>query len=167
MFNVTTNREEDIRLRHRLSNVRIEQLINKKPENVIHADTLVGEAIDLFTELSVRYLYVINDKNEFLGVLAHKDITRSLLGALNLEEPIPAHLISRTYLEPLHLRMTLDEVQDAFVTYNGERLPVLDFADPPHLMGVVYKSEVLRRYSEIKKSIDKSSEVKMNPFIRA
>ncbi|SPY08493.1 ClcB-like voltage-gated chloride channel protein [Oligella urethralis] len=167
MFNVTTNREEDIRLRHRLSNVRIEQLINKKPENVIHADTLVGEAIDLFTELSVRYLYVINDKNEFLGVLAHKDITRSLLGALNLEGPIPAHLISRTYLEPLHLRMTLDEVQDAFVTYNGERLPVLDFADPPHLMGVVYKSEVLRRYSEIKKSIDKSSEVKMNPFIRA
>lgn len=166
MFNVTTNREEDIRLRHRLSNVRIEQMINKKPENVIHSEMLVGEAIDLFTELSVRYLYVTNDKNEFLGVLAHKDITRSLLGALKLDEPIPGHLISRTYLEPLHLRMTLDEVQDQFVTYNGERLPVLDFADPPHLMGVVYKSDVLRRYSEIKKSIDKTSEVKMNPFIR-
>lgn len=166
MFNVTTNREEDIRLRHRLSNVRIEQMINKKPENVIQSDMLVGEAIDLFTELSVRYLYVINEKNEFLGVLAHKDITRSLLGALKLDEPIPGHLISRTYLEPLHLRMTLDEVQDQFVTYNGERLPVLDFADPPHLMGVVYKSDVLRRYSEIKKSIDKTSEVKMNPFIR-
>lgn len=166
MFNVTTNREEDIRLRHRLSNVRIEQLINKKPENVIQSEMLVGEAIDLFTELSVRYLYVVNEQNEFLGVLAHKDITRSLLGALKPDEPIPAHLISRTYLEPLHLRMTLDEVQDEFVTYNGERLPVLDFADPPHLMGVVYKSDVLRRYSEIKKSIDKTSEVKMNPFIR-
>lgn len=166
MFNVTTNREEDIRVRHRLSNVRIEQLINKKPENVIQDQMLVGEAIDLFTELSVRYLYVVNEQNEFLGVLAHKDITRSLLGALKLDEPIPAHLISRTYLEPLHLRMTLDEVQDKFVTYSGERLPVLDFADPPHLMGLVYKSDVLRRYSEIKKSIDKTSEVKMNPFIR-
>ncbi|NLA88541.1 MAG: hypothetical protein GX844_01630, partial [Alcaligenaceae bacterium] len=31
MFNVTVNREEDIRLRHRLSNVRIEQLVNKNP----------------------------------------------------------------------------------------------------------------------------------------
>lgn len=166
MFNVTTNREEDIRLRHRLGNVRIEQLINKKPENIIHGDKLVGEAIDLFTELSVRYLYVVNDDNEFLGVLAHRDITRSLLGAVKPDEPIPRHLISRTYLEPLRLGMTLDEVQDAFVAYNGERLPVLDFADPPHLLGVVYKSDVLRRYSEIKKSIDKSSEVKLNPFIR-
>lgn len=166
MFNVTTNREEDIRLRHRLGNVRIEQLINKKPENIIHNGMLVGEAIDLFTELSVRYLYVVNDDNEFLGVLAHKDITRSLLGAVKVDEPIPAHLISRTYLEPLRLGMTLDEVQDKFVAYNGERLPVLDFAEPPHLLGVVYKSDVLRRYSEIKKSIDKTSEVKMNPFIR-
>ena len=166
MFNVTTNREEDIRLRHRLSNVRIEQLINKKPENIIRNDVVVGEAIDLFTELSVRYLYVVNEKNEFLGVLAHKDITRSLLGAVQLDEPIPVHLISRTYLEPLRLGMTLDEVQDEFVTYNGERLPVLDFSEPPLLLGVVYKSDVLRRYSEIKKSIDKTSEVKMNPFIR-
>lgn len=166
MFNVTTNREEDIRLRHRLANVRIEQLINKNPENIIHSDKLVGEAIDLFTELSVRYLYVVNQDNEFLGVLAHRDITRSLLGALKPDEPIPVHLISRTYLEPLRLGMTLDEVQDEFVTYNGERLPVLDFTDPPHLLGVVYKSDVLRRYSEIKKSIDKTSEVKMNPFIR-
>ncbi|NLB30387.1 MAG: ClcB-like voltage-gated chloride channel protein [Alcaligenaceae bacterium] len=166
MFNVTTDREEDIRLRHRLSNVRIEQLINKNPENIIRSDKLVGEAIDLFTELSVRYLYVVNEDNEFLGVLAHRDITRSLLGAVKLDEPIPVQLISRTYLEPLRLGMTLDEVQDEFVTYNGERLPVLDFADPPHLLGVVYKSDVLRRYSEIKKSIDKTSEVKMNPFIR-
>ena len=166
MFNVTTNREEDIRLRHRLGNVRIEQLINKNPENIIRDDTVIGGAIDLFTELSVRYLYVVNEEHEFLGVLAHKDITRGLLGALNLDEPIPAHLISRTYLEPLRLGMTLDEVQDEFVTYNGERLPVLDFAEPPHLLGVVYKSDVLRRYSEIKKSIDKTSEVKMNPFIR-
>lgn len=166
MFNVTTNREEDIRLRHRLGNVRIEQLINKNPENIIRNDNLVSEAIDLFTELSVRYLYVVNEDNEFLGVLAHRDITRSLLGAVKLDEPIPAHLISRTYLEPLRSGMTLDEVQDEFVTYNGERLPVLDFAEPPHLLGVVYKSDVLRRYSEIKKSIDKTSEVKLNPFIR-
>lgn len=166
MFNVTTNREEDIRLRHRLGNVRIEQLVNKNPENTILSDKLVGEAIDMFTELSVRYLYVINDDNEFMGVLAHRDITRGLLGAVKPDEPIPAHLISRTYLEPLRLGMTLDEVQDEFVTYNGERLPVLDFSDPPHLLGVVYKSDVLRRYSEIKKSIDKTSEVKMNPFIR-
>ncbi len=123
--------------------------------------------VDLFTELNVRYLYVVNEQNEFMGVLAHTDITRSLLGVLNLDEPIPAQLISRTYLEPLHLRMTLDEVQDKFVDFNGERLPVLDFAEPPHLIGVVYKSDVLRRYSEIKKSIDKSSEVKMNPFMRS
>ena len=167
MFNVTVNREEDIRLRHRLSNVRIEQLVNKNPVNVIKDETLVRDVVDLFTELNVRYLYVVNEQNEFMGVLAHTDITRSLLGVLNLDEPIPAQLISRTYLEPLHLRMTLDEVQDKFVDFNGERLPVLDFAEPPHLIGVVYKSDVLRRYSEIKKSIDKSSEVKMNPFMRS
>lgn len=167
MFNVTTSREEDLRLRHRLSNVRIEQLINKTPENVIRNDKLVSDAIELFTELSVRYLYVINEQNQFLGVLAHRDITRSLLGAVKLDEVIPEHLISRTYLEPLHLGMTLDQVQDAFVSYNGERLPVLDAHEPPHLLGVVYKSDVLRRYSEIKKSIDNSSEVKINPFIRS
>ena len=76
----------------------------------------------------------------------------------DLDEPISTKLIQRTYVDPLRLNMSLDEVQDHFVNFNGERLPVIDLQDPPHLIGIVYKSDVLRKYSEIKRIEDQRGE---------
>lgn len=68
-----------------------------------------------------------------------------------LDEPIPADFIQRSFVDPLKLDMGLDEVQNSFFSYNGERLPVVDNSEKPKLVGLVYKSDLLRKLSEIKK----------------
>ena len=54
--------------------------------------------------------------------------------------------------------MTLDQAQEIFVHYDGERLPVVTKDENPRLLGVVYKSSLLERYSAIKRTIDLSSD---------
>jgi len=55
--------------------------------------------------------------------------------------------------------MGLDEAQDIFVQYQGERLPVISRDEQPKLLGVVYKSALLEKYSLLKRSLDASADV--------
>ena len=58
--------------------------------------------------------------------------------------------------------MSLDEAQQYFVNFQGERLPVLSLDESPRLLGVVYKSALLEKYTAIKRSLDSSSEALFN-----
>nr|WP_254045890.1 hypothetical protein [Paenalcaligenes hominis] len=55
--------------------------------------------------------------------------------------------------------MSLDEAQEHFSGFAGERLPVVSSLENPRLLGVVYKSALLEKYSALKRSFDASSEV--------
>ena len=54
--------------------------------------------------------------------------------------------------------MSLDEAQAYFVEFRGERLPVVSDDGQATLLGVVYKSAVLEKYSALKRSMDASAE---------
>lgn len=155
MFKVTEQREQSDDIRHKLSKLNIKSLLNRT-DTVITPNNTLQELVTMFSEHGVRYIYVVNEYNEFLGAIANKDITRMLLAHQDLEQTIPADFIERSYLEPLNIHMSLDEVQERFVDFVGERLPVVDTQTAPHLLGIVYKSDVLRKLSEIKKIVDKS-----------
>src|SRR5699024_12374013 len=61
-------------------------------------------------------------------------------------------------IEPLTSAMSLDDAQGLFVNFNGERLPVVNNPTQKRLLGVVYKSALLERYSVLKRTLDASSE---------
>lgn len=157
MFDITENRDKNDAIRRELSKLRVNSLVHPT-QTILTTENTVREALDLFIGQGLRFIYIVNEEKEFLGVIAHKDVTSLLLIQQNLDEPISMELVQRTYLEPLKLNMSLDEVQDRFVNFNGERLPVVDLQDPPHLIGIVYKSDVLRKYSEIKRIEDQRGE---------
>lgn len=161
MYGVTENRASSETLRRELRKLQAEDFV-RQPRNVIFKHSSLREAILKFTQYSVRYVYVVNEVGQYLGVVAHKDITRLMLDDIDLDQPLPESLISNEYLAPLHTGMTLDELQHSLTNFSGERLPVIDQSDPPYLIGVINKSEVLTKYGEIKESLDHTSEVLMD-----
>lgn len=153
MFTITGDRDKNDEVRRELSKLRVNSMIHPTTTALTTGHT-VRDALNLFIEEGLRFIYIINEEKEFLGAIAHKDITSLLLIHQDLDAPISVELIQRTYIEPLKLNMNLDEVQDRFVNFSGERLPVVDLKEPAHFLGVVYKSDVLRKYSEIKRIQD-------------
>lgn len=155
MFEVTEQRDKSDAVRLALSKLKVKSLLH--PTNtVLGPEYTLRDAVNIFAEQSVRFVYVVNKEQEFLGAIAHTDITRVLLSRQDLDAPIPPDLLERTYLAPLNISMNLEQAQDAFVNFAGERLPVVDLNNPPRLLGVVYKSDVLRKYSELKQLNDRS-----------
>ncbi|MFV9473499.1 ClcB-like voltage-gated chloride channel protein [Advenella sp. RU8] len=157
MYAVTESRDKDLLLRHRLRQLRLANLVSPVSTVIKHNQT-VQDALNMFIEYGVRFIYVVNEMNEYQGVIAHKDISSFLLSGNDLRAPVSGELINRSYVTALHPDMTLDEVLDYFVSFSGERLPVLSADERPILLGVVYKSDVLKKFNELKRLLDASSE---------
>lgn len=157
MFAVVEHRDKSDEVRLELSKLKVKSLLNPAT-TVLTPQHTMNDVVNMFAEHSARYIYMVNDLQEFLGVISVQDVTRTLLTQKDLNQAIPPDLLERTYIEPLHIAMNLDEVQDRFVNFVGERLPVVDQQTPPHLVGVVYKSDVLRKFSELKRMTEQSSQ---------
>lgn len=158
MYDVILVRERDERLRHTLRTMRINQLI--RPANTIVLTTAkVSEALQMFLEYPVKYLYVVDESNVYQGVIAQQDLTRLLLHHTDAQEQLVGEVIRLDFVKTLTATMSLDEAQSYFVSFQGERLPVLSEDEEPRLIGVVYKSAVLEKYSAIKRSLDAAGEV--------
>src|SRR5690606_27478123 len=154
---VTVARERDALLRYQLRHTVIAQLV--RPANTVVATSApVSDALQMFLEYPVKYLYVVDEGNVFQGVIAQQDLTRLLLSQGEVQQMAAGEVLRLNFVKTLHPDMTLDEAQDYFVQFEGERLPVVTRDDAPRLLGVVYKSALLEKYSAIKKSLDASAD---------
>lgn len=157
MYDVTATRERDSLLRYRLRNTRINELI-RPADTVITVETPLEQALQMFVDYPVRYIYVVDQNNVFKGVIAQQDLTGLLLSQSDVRSKPASEVMRVDYLQTLHPDMTLDQAQDLFVPFRGERLPVVSQDDEPRLLGVVYKSAVLEKYSALKRSLDASTD---------
>ncbi|WP_237173584.1 ClcB-like voltage-gated chloride channel protein [Paracandidimonas lactea] len=157
MYDVTIVRERDKLLRLKLRQTLIRDLV-RPADTVVKTSAPLSEAVRLFIEYPVRYLYVVNDDNVFQGVIAQGDLTGLLVGEGDLASKLAGDVLRRDYVKTLNADMSLDQAQEYFVEFRGERLPVVSGDEQPKLLGVVYKSAVLERYSALKRSMDASAE---------
>jgi CIC family chloride channel protein len=95
-------------------------------------------------------------------VIAQPDLTRMLLDDNAAQERVVGDILRMDFVKTLYPNMSLDEAQEHFVSFAGERLPVLNGDGSGRLIGVVYKSAVLEKYSAIKRSLDASGEVMLD-----
>jgi len=165
MYNVTLARERDIVLRRRLRNTQLAELV-RPAQTVIQTTAPLKDAAQMFLEYPVKYLYVVNERNVFQGVIAQQDLTSMLLVQGDVQETKAGDVLRLDFVKPLHPDMGLDEAQDQFVKFQGERLPVVSRGDEPVLLGVVYKSSLLEKYSALKKSLDQSGEALLDTSSR-
>lgn len=157
MYDVTLARERDLATRQGLRHLRVADLM-RPAETVVNANTPVKDALQLFVEFPVRYLYVVDDSNVYLGQIAQQDLTSMLLAQSDLQERVAGDIARLDFVEPLHPGLSVDDAQAYFVQFRGERIPVVSQEEHPKLLGVVYKSSLLEKYSAIKRSLDASSE---------
>src|SRR5699024_11560172 len=102
------------------------------------------------------YLYVVDEHNVDHGVIAQHDLTSLMLNHGDATETLAGDVLRMDYVRTLQPGMTLDQAQDHFIHFAGERLPVVSRDEQPRLLGVVYKSSVLEKYSGLKRSLDVS-----------
>ncbi|MEB2401395.1 MAG: ClcB-like voltage-gated chloride channel protein [Alcaligenaceae bacterium] len=157
MYEVTVVRERDIALRQRLRNTTIADLI-RPAVTVVSTTAPVREALQMFVEYPVKYLYVVDEKNVYQGVIAQQDLTSLLLSQGDIQETLAGDVLRLDFVKTLRPDMSLDEAQEYLVHFSGERLPVVGADEQPRLLGVVYKSAVLEKFSMLKKMADASAE---------
>lgn len=157
MYDVTVSRERDERLRYQLRHTTLDELV--RPANtIVSTTTPVKMALQMFVDYPVKYLYVVDENNIYLGVIAQQDLTSLMLSQSDADQKLAGDVLRLDFVRTLHTNMTLDQAQDYFIQFAGERLPVVSREAHPRLLGVVYKSSVLEKYSAIKKSMDISGE---------
>ena len=153
IYEVTLTRERDAKLRTQLRNRLLGDLV-KPAITVVSTPTPVSVALQFFNDYPVRYVYVVDQDSVFQGVIAQQDLINLLRSGGDINETVAGDVLRLDFAKALHPDMSLDDAQEAFVHFPGERLPVVTRGDSPRLLGVVYKSSVLETWFALKRSMD-------------
>ena len=150
MYEITLRRLEDEQERLRLRALRLRELV-KPADTVVPLSASVGDMTRIFLEYPVKYLYVTDDGGCFRGVVALNDITSDLLGKHDTSERTAADYLQREF-DVLTPDMPIGVALQHFMAFQGERLPVIESAAAPRLVGAVYKTALLDAYRRMNPS---------------
>jgi CIC family chloride channel protein len=138
MYEITLRRNEQRDAQLRLRGLHMRDLV--QPAVTVVGPTADREAMSrLFLQHPVKYLYVVDAGNRYLGV-----VPLAALGTAP-ERTSAGELLSQAIL-PVTADTGLAEALQRFLDHLGERLPVIESADNPVLLGVAAKSALLATY---------------------
>jgi CIC family chloride channel protein len=144
MYEITLRRHADEMERIRLRSLPLRELI-KPAQTVVPITAGVEVMTRLFLEYPVKYLYVTDDTGCFRGVVALKDITSDLFEKRDTSERTAADYLQQQR-HVLTSDMPIGDALQHFMAFQGERLPVIESAAVPKLVGAVYKTSLLDAY---------------------
>jgi CIC family chloride channel protein len=162
MYDVTLHHEDNQALRQRLRQARLDSLL-RPAETVVLTSSPVRAAQEMFLDYPVRYLYVVDEAGNWQGVIAQQDLTRMMLGEIDVGSKTCGDVLRLDFVKPLYPDLDLDEAQAQFSAFSGERLPVVSRDASARLLGVVYKSDMLERYSQLKRAVDSEDAFVLSP----
>jgi len=129
-----------------LRRMRVGDIMKHNPPSV-HLDAAFDEICSRFTLLPHNYLYVIDEKGRFHGVISLHDIKRFLTNP-DLATVVIARDIMREDFPSLGPDDFLTTVFERFARHDGERLPVLSRDGSKLLVGSVSKADALLAFAE-------------------
>ena len=129
-----------------LRRMRVGDIMKHNPPSV-HLDAAFDEICSRFTLLPHNYLYVIDEKGRFHGVISLHDIKRFLTNP-DLARVVIARDIMREEFPSLGPDDFLTTVFERFARHDGERLPVLSRDGSKLLVGSVSKADALLAFAE-------------------
>lgn len=143
MYEISVRRNQEHEERLRLRGLTMRDLI-EPADTLVRPDAGLAEMRRLFLDFPVKYLYVVDDDDRFLGLVPLK-----ALGAAEDVDAL-AGKTARDFLsaeiEPVQASTSLDKALERFLSHRGERLPVIESAANPILLGTVSKSRLLATY---------------------
>ncbi|WP_395824641.1 ClcB-like voltage-gated chloride channel protein [Collimonas sp.] len=145
MYDITIKRNRDAQERVKLRGIHMSELI-RPAQTVLPVDASFAEISGLFLKYPVKYIYIVDQKNRYCGVVALQDITSCLLDNSDTEQRQAADFLRREFLHVVTPEMSLGEALQSFLDHQGERLPVVRSKNDPELLGAVYKTSLLDAY---------------------
>ncbi|MBP0597049.1 ClcB-like voltage-gated chloride channel protein [Herbaspirillum sp. LeCh32-8] len=151
MYDITLKRHKDAEERLRLRGTHMSELI-RPAETVLREDASLEEVSAVFLKYPVKYVYVVDERERYQGVVALQDITSWLLDKKEPGGRLARDFLRRHFLHEVTPEMSLGEALQLFLDHQGERLPVVASAEDPRLLGVVFKTSLLDAYFRLDRS---------------
>jgi CIC family chloride channel protein len=145
MYDITVRRLAQSAERQRLRKQLVQDLV-EPALTVVPLDADAASMGRLFAAHPVKYLYVVNGAGLYQGVVPLRALTET--NAEHLQSLRAADLLSQE-IQPLTSDMGLEAAFQRFLAHQGERLPVVQSAALPRLLGVVKKSALLQTYAQL------------------
>jgi len=152
MYEITLKRHRDAAERMRLRGTHMSELI-KPAETVLQSDAPFREVARLFLKYPVKYIYITDSQQRYLGVVALQDVTSLLLDKNDADSKCAGDFIRSHFLHEVTPDMALGQALQLFLDHQGERLPVIASVEDRRLLGVVYKTSLLEAYFRLDRSV--------------
>ena len=117
----------------------------------MNAESTLHQAKQAVLNAGNRNIYVINDKNSYLGCLTLDEIDRQDRNGFDLDQLLCKDCCTSQIL--FLADMSIWEAMDRIREFVGESLPVVDNRHDKQLIGVIYESSLINAYLE---SLEKS-----------
>lgn len=141
-INLSQGREVNV-----LRSLKVESVMGTDYEQV-YTNTPFRKLLDLTVKTPRDNFFVVNKKNNLLGVISVYDIRQIIYDSESLEQLLVAHDL----LTPVKIFLTLDNTLDmamkAFGDAKIDELPVLDKEKQGALIGTVSKNDVITAYNK-------------------
>ena len=125
--------------------MRVDQLII--PGAALQPAESVGQALAVSSLKRERYVYVINQAGQFLGVVSIHDISRKVLAQeITLDSPVSS--VMDDNFPCIYQHQSMREGWEAFVRVTLERLPVLNNAQERRFLGALTKTSLIQKAQE-------------------
>lgn len=129
-----------------LALLRVDGLMKRDPIKISQA-TSFGDIAKIFLLNSYRYVYVVDETNVYLGTVGLQNI-KEYLGTTGLTHLVIAEDLLEAGPPVIPASASLGEALEKFRHYSGERLPVVDDAPAPRLLGSLAKTDLLLALAE-------------------
>jgi CIC family chloride channel protein len=146
MYEITARRQRDDQARARLSATQMHELV-KPAETVLPLHATLPAMLAMFRDHPVKYLYVVDERERYQGVVALRDLAALAPDAAAGKSA--RDFVRRDLLPLVTPGMALAEAYRQFLAHHGERLPVVQNLEDPLLLGVVYKTALLDAYARL------------------
>ena len=141
-INLSQGREVNV-----LKSLKVENVMGGDYEQV-YANTPFRKLLDLTVKTPRDNFFVVNKKNNLLGVISVYDIRQIIYDSESLEQLLVAHDLSTPVKSFLTRDDTLDMAMKAFGDAKIDELPVLDNKKQGALIATVSKNDVITAYNK-------------------
>ncbi|GLR27008.1 ClcB-like voltage-gated chloride channel protein [Limnobacter litoralis] len=146
MYEVVTQRNREEQERTRLEGQTMADLV-QPADTVLTLDDSVSAVMQMFFKYPVKYVYLVDSKGWYQGVVSLKDVSEALTRDPLIATQAVAPFLKSGEIPVLLPAYSLSEGLTQFMQHFGERLPVVHSHEQPLLMGVVHKSAILETFS--------------------
>ena len=151
MYEIMIRRNLDAQARLRLRDTQMRELI-KPADTVLRLDARFDTIMEMFRQHPVKYIYIVDNNQNFQGVVALRDVTSGLMNGHARETKQAKDFLLRDFLPLITPEMALGDAVQQFSRHHGERLPVVKSIEEPILLGVVFKTALLDAYVRLNRS---------------